>query len=278
MTHKTLNKTTAGPSGKRPAAARLHLVLLACLLAALPVLAGCRPDDPAAGASMENISLPTPTPRPTATPVTPSGTDAPAAAGQGEDSFLGGILGGGEAPAAGEEAAPTPNEDPGEPDTPAALEPVEVAIDLRSGDLNTWIEVSPPPGWRIIQGLDGILLTQRPEMVPGEAFVMVRRWGNVVNLTDYLAYLPDAVEERNSNVAFRMGGYDWDGVFLTTEDHRYRAFFGISADGVPSFTLLVFVPAIPNENEEPLSREQLLASWSLQVGDLNSILRRFSFY
>lgn len=236
------------------------------LLLALTVLIGCGGSPPGGTTTgMENISAATPTPRATATPIVrPTATPPPAIEPSGEEPPI--IIDpAGEDPQAGNETA-------------ATLEPVEISVDLRSGDLNTWIEVSPPPGWRIIQGLDGILLAQRPDRVPETAFVLVRRWGNVVNLSDYLAYLPEAVEERNSNVAFRMGGYDWDGVFLSSDDNSYRAFFGVSADAVPSYTVLVFVPADANANGDPLTREQLLSTWTLEVGDLNNILRRLTFY
>lgn len=254
----------------------------------LILLAGCGGGETAEPPSVDlaGMSAPTPTPRPTATPLPTAGerTDGESAANAAGRNPLGSFLSDSAAadePSGEESPPPAAANSETVPDTAAnaaRLEPVDITIDLQNGDLNTWLEISPPPGWRVVQGFDGVVLAQRPEEIPAEPFVLVRRWGNVVNLTDYLAYLPDAVEERNSNTAFRMGGYDWSGVFLTDEENSYRAFFGVSSDVVPSYTLLVYVPAIPNLDESDVTREQLLTSWNLAVGDLNSILRRLTFY
>lgn len=285
--------TKFSPFNRKSTSPKWGVALLTVAL--LTVLAGCSQDAPAAQPPIENISVPTPTPPPTATPfsrATPppaaeseNGQDSTAGQEESEDGLLSGFLNENEDEEAGDDDQATVDPEtsessaPATVDAPTGLEPAEVTIDLQNGELNTWVEVDPPPGWRITQGLDGIVLAKEPELIPESSFILVRRWGNVVNLEDYLAYLPDAVEEPNSTVAFKLGGYDWEGVFVTNETNSYRAFFGVSNDVLPSFSLLVFVPGPePLPGEEAISRETLLELWTFDVGDLNSILRRMAFY
>lgn len=269
---------------------RLHSIkrwrqqaLFLLLALAIAILAACSGggEEDGGNETLENIAVATPTSAPTATPI-PTATEfiPPTATPEnGSGSILAEVG-----------ISEEPTEDPNPEPTVAIplIEPQVVSINFRQAILNDWISLQqPPPGWVISEGLDGILLTQDPASLPGDAFILVRRWGNVVNLSDWVAYLPDGFEERDSNVTIRMGGFDWDGVFITTEDNRYRAFFAVSNEGIPAYTLLVYVPLSDDqvvagegagtEGLPPTSREAILAVWDLTVGDMNQILRRFIF-
>lgn len=222
---------------------------------------------------LEDITLPTPTKRPTTTPV-PTATPAPTSTptpkpvetseSTGENDETGNQA---------ESASNTAEELPKE-----FVEPEFVSINFRQQTINDWVEVVPPPGWVVSAGLDGLMMSQNPARVPDVPFALVRRWGNVVSVSDWVAYLPDGIEERNSNVTIRMGGYDWDGVFVTTENNSYRAFFAVSNDTLPTFTIMVYVPLDPNtQADEALTREALLENWDSSASELNTILRRFLF-
>ncbi|MFK7800742.1 MAG: hypothetical protein AB8G95_03835 [Anaerolineae bacterium] len=248
------------------------LVVTLSLVLAL-FLAACGGSEPDLPPEIENISLPTPTKRPTTTPVPtaspfPTSTPIPAnnesgeaEAGTGNETIIGGQT--------TEPAEELPEE---------FVEPEFVSINFRQQTINDWVEVVPPPGWIVSAGLDGLMMSQDPARVPDVPFALVRRWGNVVSVNDWVAYLPDAAEERNSNVTIRMGGYDWEGVFLTTADNSYRAFFAVSNDTLPTYTIMVFVPLDPNTQPEGgFTREALLEKWDSSASELNTILRRFLF-
>ncbi|MEM7798933.1 MAG: hypothetical protein AAF633_07085, partial [Chloroflexota bacterium] len=86
-------------------------------------------------------------------------------------------------------------------------------------------------------------------------------------------------EERDSNVTVRMGGFDWEGIFVTNAENSYRAFFAVNNDSIPAYTVLVYVP-FPDDAVTAtgtVTREDLTAYWETEVGDLNTILRRFLF-
>ena len=216
--------------------------------------------------NLEDISLPTPTSRPTLTPVpTATATPEPSPTPEKIDEETGEVI------AEDEAVEELPDE---------FVEPEFVSINFRQGTINDWVEIQPPPGWIVSAGLDGMIISQEPEAIPNSPFALVRRWGNVVSTSDWVAYLPDGIEERNSNVTIRMGGYDWDGVFVTSEDNAYRAFFAISNDTLPAFTVLVYIPMTPEdvkEGDEAYTREALLEKWDTNASELNTILRRFLF-
>lgn len=225
---------------------------------------------------IEDISLPTPTKRPTTTPVptaTPFPTSTPVPESDGSENSEAGT---GET-ADGNSENSNPNAAAEElPDE--FVEPEFVSINFRQQTINDWVEVVPPPGWIVSAGLDGLMMSQDPARVPDVPFALVRRWGNVVSVSDWVAYLPDAAEERNSNVTIRMGGYDWEGVFLTTADNSYRAFFAVSNDTLPTYTIMVYVPQDPGTRPEGgFTREALLEQWDSSASELNTILRRFLF-
>lgn len=220
-------------------------------------------EEPAEDVTLDEISIPTPTQRPTATPI-PTNTPTPLPTNTPEASE--------------EEIQATEAAVEELPDE--FIEPEFVSINFRQGTINDWVEIQPPPGWVVSAGLDGMMISERPSEIPNRPFALVRRWGNVVTVSDWVAYLPDGLEERNSNVDIRMGGYDWEGVFISTEDHSYRAFFAVSNETLPAYTVLVYVPMTPEdlaEEETGYSRQSLLAKWDLQAGELNTILRRFLF-
>ena len=232
------------------------------------LVVACGSDDPEPTPVLEDITIATPTQRPTLTPVpTATNTPVPSPTPEVIDEETGEVV-----PVEAEEAVEELPEE--------FLEPEFVSINFRQGTINDWVEIQPPPGWIVSAGLDGMLISQEPSEVPGAPFALVRRWGNIVSTGDWVAYLPDGVEERNSNVNIRMGGYDWDGVFITTENNDYRAFFAISNDTLPAFTVLVYIPMTPEdlvEGEETYSREALLEKWDENASELNTILRRFLF-
>lgn len=246
-----------------------YLFLTTILVFALIIVACGGSEDPAEIA-LEEISLPSPTPRPTETPV-PTSTPVPAATEAPEviiDAETGEVFPVEAEPAAAESL---PDE---------FVEPEFVSINFRQGTINDWVEIQPPPGWFVSSGLDGMVISQTPELVPEAPFALVRRWGNVVSVGDWVAYLPDGVEERNSNVNVRMGGYDWEGVFVTTADNSYRAFFAVSNETLPAYTVLVFIPMTEFDlvaEEEAYTREALLEKWDQNASELNTILRRFLF-
>lgn len=230
------------------------------------LVVACGSDEPEVpDTQLEEITLPTPTPKPTLTPVpTPTATAVPTETPVVIDEDTGEIV-----------IEPDVEELPDE-----FTEPEFVSINFRQGTVNDWVEIQPPPGWVVSAGLDGMLISQEPDSVPDASFALVRRWGNVVSTGDWVAYLPDGVEERNSNVTIRMGGYDWDGVFVTTEDNAYRAFFAVSNETLPAFTVLVYIPMTPEdlvEGEDSYTRETLLEKWDANASELNTILRRFLF-
>lgn len=234
------------------------------------LVVACGSDEPAEPETqLEEITLPTPTPKPTLTPVpTPTPTTEPTPLPEEIDEETGEVI-------------PSEAEEVVEEEIPDEFtEPEFVSINFRQGTVNDWVEIQPPPGWIVSAGLDGMLISQEPDSVPEASFALVRRWGNVVSTGDWVAYLPDGVEERNSNVTIRMGGYDWDGVFITTEDNAYRAFFAVSNETLPAFTVLVYVPMTPEdlaEGEDAYSRGTLLEKWDANASELNTILRRFLF-
>ena len=245
-----------------------YLVLATIFVIALFIVAcggGEEPESPEI--ALEEITLPSPTPRPTETPVptntpTPEPTSTPDATTNDEASTDGSNDGGSET---------LPDE---------FVEPEFVSINFRQGTINDWVEIQPPPGWFVSSGLDGMVISQTPDQVPEVPFALVRRWGNVVSVGDWIAYLPSGIEERNSNVNVRMGGYNWEGVFITTEDNSYRAFFAVSNETLPAYTVLVYIPMNESdlgEEEESFTREALLEKWDLNASELNTILRRFLF-
>lgn len=252
------------------------MVTLSLMLAIF--LAACGGSEPGLPPEIEDISLPTPTKRPTTTPVptaSPFPTSTPSSGNSGEgtgnnneegQAVTGGAI-------FGEQTAEPEEELPEE-----FVEPEFVSINFRQQTINDWVEVVPPPGWIVSAGLDGLIMSQDPARVPDVPFALVRRWGNVVSVNDWVAYLPDATEERNSNVTIRMGGYDWEGVFVTKADNSYRAFFAVSNDTLPTYTIMVYVPLDPNTRpEEGFTREALLEKWDVSASELNTILRRFLF-
>lgn len=205
---------------------------------------------------------PTPTTVPTAAPTrTPTPTPEPAEAVIGEDGTV------------------VETENGTVVTGQQIIEPQVVSINFRNGIINDWIEVVPPPGWILSEGVDGIILSKDPSQLPDASFALVRRWGNAVNTGDWVAYLPDGFEERDSNVTIRMGGFDWDGIFVTNTSNTYRAFFAVNNDSIPAFTVLVYVP-YPEERiipSQPVTREEMALYYEEEVGDLNTILRRFLF-
>lgn len=253
----------------------LFIVTVSLIIAIF--LVACGGSEPELPPELEDISLPTPTQRPTTTPIptaTPFPTATPIPEGSDEGSETGGDS---EQPADGSEA--TGENTGAEDELPEDyVEPEVVSINFRQQTINDWVEVVPPPGWIVSAGIDGLIMSQDPARVPDVPFALVRRWGNVVSVNDWVAYLPDATEERNSNVTIRMGGYDWEGVFVTTADHSYRAFFAVSNDTLPTYTIMVYVPIDPEtRTEEGFTREALLEKWDSSASELNTILRRFLF-
>lgn len=146
----------------------------------------------------------------------------------------------------------------------------------QTGELTTWTKLIPPPGWEIAQGVNGLLVVKDATNMPQEPFVLVRRWSNQLTLDDWVAYLPDGIEERNSDVEIRLGGLDWDGVFVSNADSDYRAFFAVARKEVPAYSLLVYVPSTAAADFED-RRAALLNAWEADVIELNSILNRFEF-
>ena len=221
---------------------------------------------------LAELTLPTPTPRPTTTPVptslpSPTPTAVPAdGSAETESTEDNSIL---SVNAEEQEVEALPEN---------FIEPEVVTINFREQTINDWVEVVPPPGWSVSAGLDGMVLAQDQTRIPDVPFTIVRRWGNAISVNDWVAYLPDATEERNSNVTIQMGGYAWEGVFLTADDNSYRAFFAVTTEILPAYTILVFVPmdktSIPDEG---FTREALLETWDANAGELNTILRRFLF-
>ena len=250
-----------------------HLITVTVGLLLILFLAACGGEsEPDPTLEIEDISLPTPTKRPTTTPVptaTPFPTSTPAPENSDSDNSEEGTGDSGESNETDAAAEELPDE---------FVEPEFVSINFRQQTINDWVEVVPPPGWIVSAGLDGLMMSQDPARVPDVPFALVRRWGNVVSVGDWVAYLPDATEERNSNVTIRMGGYDWEGVFLTTADNSYRAFFAVSNDTLPTYTIMVYVPQDPaTEPEGGFTREALLEKWDSSASELNTILRRFLF-
>ena len=231
------------------------------------ILVACGNDD-APLPELENIeALPTPTSRPTTTPV-PTATPSPFPTEVPEEDAI----------QASEQSGDITGEVAVEELPEDYIEPEVVSINFRQQTINDWVEVVPPPGWTVSAGLDGLVLAQDSSRIPDVPFTIVRRWGNTISVSDWVAYLPEAVEERNSNVTIRMGGYDWEGVFITTNDNSYRAFFAVTTEILPAYTILVYVPMDQtNISEEGFTREALLETWDKNAGELNTILRRFLF-
>lgn len=245
-----------------------RILLLSVITVAALILAACGGNDEPELPELAELTLPTPTPRPTTTPVptalpSPTPTALPdTASSEADGSMLDGDT-------AGQPVETLPEN---------FIEPEVVTINFREQTLNDWVEVVPPPGWSVSAGLDGIVLAQDQTRIPDVPFTIVRRWGNAISVSDWVAYLPDATEERNSNVTIQMGGYAWEGVFLTTQDNSYRAFFAVTTEILPAYTILVYVP-MDNSNTPPggYTREALLENWDANAGELNTILRRFLF-
>lgn len=251
-----------------------YLFIIAVSLILAIFLVACGGSEPELPPELEDISISTPTPRPTTTPVptaSPFPTATPIPEG-GDESSETSEETGQSADGSGE------NTDSAEELPEDYVEPEVVSINFRQQTINDWVEVVPPPGWVVSAGIDGLIMSQDPARVPEVPFALVRRWGNVVSVNDWVAYLPDATEERNSNVTIRMGGYDWEGVFVTTADNSYRAFFAVSNDTLPTYTIMVYVPIDPaTRTDEGFTREALLEKWDISASELNTILRRFLF-
>ncbi|MEM8856991.1 MAG: hypothetical protein AAGD96_01635 [Chloroflexota bacterium] len=257
-------------SQKRSITRIFFLISITAVALILVACGGSEPELP----ELESIEvLATPTSRPTTTPVptsTPSPIPSEAQQGTESNTEQGSIIGVGEADQTEEVAVEELPED--------FIEPEVVSINFRQQTINDWVEVVPPPGWTVSAGLDGLVLAQDSSRIPEVPFTIVRRWGNAISVGDWVAYVPDAVEERNSNVTIRMGGYDWEGVFLTTDDNSYRAFFAVTTDILPAYTILVYVPMDQTAiTDEGFTREALLETWDINAGELNTILRRFLF-
>jgi hypothetical protein len=131
--------------------------------------------------------------------------------------------------------------------------------------LNTWLQISPLPGWYVWEGVDGVAVSPTTSMQG--SFLTIRRWHNPLTIQDWAAYLPDGVAERESYVTIRMGQQDWDGVFVSAADGQWRAFFAISGHS-PSYSLLVYVPA----GFDLTDSDGLLAAWEREAPAYNSIL------
>lgn len=245
-------------------------ITVAIVLGLLLVLSACGGEEEPEAVTelvMDEIVVASPTPRPTATPIpTAAPTQVPTATPETVTLDDGTTM----VVEAGEEVVVQQQ---------PLIEPQTVEINFREGILNDWIEVVPPPGWILSKGVDGIILSKEPEGLPNSSFALVRRWGNSVNTGDWVAYLPDGFEERDSNVTIRMGGFDWDGVFVTNSTNTYRAFFAVNNDSIPAYTVLVYVP-YPDDRATPageITREEMALFYQEEVGDLNTILRRFLF-
>lgn len=130
--------------------------------------------------------------------------------------------------------------------------------------INTWLRASPSPEWTVLEGIDGILITRDPA-IQG-TFLSIRRWSSPLTIQDWVAYFPEGVAERNSNVSIQVGGREWDGVFVSAADGQWRAFFAISGT-VPAYSLLVYVPIGLDINDATR-----LAVWDTEATPLNEIL------
>ncbi len=244
----------------------IHLIALTLL--SLLILIGCGGTEDAP-ADNDTVVAPTTAPEPTVTPEPTEATTGEVESNSSSTSdVLSSLLAGNtnetEETQAEEISPPTATPIP-------QFEPVEVSINLQQGELSPWIEVIPPPGWFISQGVDGYILSRNPADIPNTPFVIIRRWGNVVNLGDWIAYLPDGQEEPSSAVRIGLAGLEWDGIFITNADNTYRAFFAVSNNSIPSYTVLMYIPSPGNQE---LTREEMLAVWERDADDLNSILRR----
>ena len=248
---------------------RLQRTLFICIaLSAICFLflMGCSGTPQEESINEEVADVATEAPRPTRT-AEPTPTAIQQEQPSGQSSVLSGLISGNEEET---EEEITPTQEPTVTPIPQ-FEPVEVSINLQQGDLSPWIELVPPPGWSISQGVDGYLVSRNPSQVPDNPFVLIRRWGNVVNVGDWVAYLPDGQEEPNSTVRIGLAGIEWEGVFITNADNSYRAFFAVNNDTLPSYTLLMYVPAPEGIS---LTREEMTAVWDRDASDLNTILRR----
>ncbi|MEM9774266.1 MAG: hypothetical protein AAF902_06770 [Chloroflexota bacterium] len=246
-----------------------RILFLSIIIIAALILVACGSNEEPDLPELEDLALPTPTSRPTTTPVptptqSPTPSPVPAEETQSED---------------GNSIISVDSDETAVEDLPEDFtEPEVVTINFRDKTINDWVEVVPPPGWSVSAGLDGMVLAQDQTRIPDVPFTIVRRWGNAISVNDWVAYLPDAVEERNSNVTIQMGGYAWEGVFLTTEANSYRAFFAVTTEILPAYTILVYVPMDKaNVPEDGYTREALLENWDANAGELNTILRRFLF-
>ncbi|MEM7799255.1 MAG: hypothetical protein AAF633_08705, partial [Chloroflexota bacterium] len=158
-----------------------HLLFLGGILVLALILAACGggAEEEATPVGLDNIVAATPTQRPTATPVpTIAPTQVPTETPTGVDSTNSVVVALSDDEE--EEAAPAQQQ--------PLIEPQVVSINFRQKVLNDWIEVVPPPGWILSEGVDGIILSKDPAGLPTQPFVLVRRWGNAVNTGDWVAY------------------------------------------------------------------------------------------
>lgn len=157
---------------------------------------------------------------------------------------------------------PTPTSLP----SPTAVPP-EATPTPEVDRLNNWLNIVPPAGWQRWEGIDGVTVSQHEDM---NSFLIIRRWNNPLTIQDWIAYLPDGIAERDSYVTVRIGERDWDGVFVSSAEETWRAFFAVTGN-VPSYSIMVYVPA-----GFDLAGGDLATHWYRAAGDYNALLYTIS--
>ena len=217
-----------------------QIVLLGCL-AALLLLAACQREPETAA----DVSLVAPTTTPAATATPPPALDV---------SIVRPTM------------TPLPTRAETAALAPAGSQPAEVA------QVNEWLAWFPPAGWQTAVGPDGALVS--PDLNnPGAPLLVIRRWGNPVDLSGWQAYVPAGQIERNGHASLLIAGRTWDGVFVTCPDYACRAFFAVSKSGSPTFSLLVYVPAAVDLTSSASPRESLYSLWDSEAVKLNATLQ-----